>query len=69
MMVAKGEAIDQPGRYQGSNALVRLDGDALAGAKRFVELGFEHHVAMCYGDVVDEMAALAARWGIELVRI
>ena len=69
MMVAKGEAIDQPGRYQGSNALVRLDGDALAGAKRLVELGFEHHVAMCYGDVVDEMAALAARWGIELVRI
>ncbi|MGI5835851.1 MAG: L-fucose/L-arabinose isomerase family protein [Chloroflexota bacterium] len=69
MLVAKGEVIDRPGRYQGSNALVRMEGDALDGARRLVEMGFEHHVAMCYGDVAKEMAAMADRWGIELVKM
>jgi L-fucose isomerase-like protein len=45
-----------------------MRGDALAGAKKMVEMGFEHHVALTYGDLSEEMEALARAWGIELVK-
>lgn len=69
MLIARGEALDQPPRYQASNALVRLENDAIGAAKKLVELGFEHHVSMCYGDVSEELAMIADRWGIETVRL
>ncbi len=70
LLLTQGEAIDRPPRFSmGSTALVRMDGDAMAGAKKMVELGFEHHVAMTYGDHGAELEALAKSWGIEVVRI
>lgn len=41
----------------------------MAGARKLVELGFEHHVAMCYGDVARETEAMDNRWGIDLVQL
>lgn len=70
MLVMKGEVLDQPPRYSmGASAMVRLEGDAMAAAKQLVEMGFEHHVVMSYGDVSGEMAVLAETWGIEVVRL
>ncbi|MCX5907224.1 MAG: hypothetical protein NTY64_08555 [Deltaproteobacteria bacterium] len=70
MMVTGGEVVDRPPQFsQGSSAVVRLQNDALTGAKRMVELGFEHHVVICYGHVMEEMALLAKAWNIELIKI
>ena len=70
MLVMRGEVLDQPPRYSmGASAMVRLEGNAVAAAKQMVEMGFEHHVVMSYGDVSEEMVALAEAWGIEVVRL
>ena len=70
MLVTGGEVIDTTPHFsQGSSALVQMQGDAMAGAKRMVELGFEHHVVICYGHVMDELAMLADAWNIELIKL
>jgi L-fucose isomerase-like protein len=70
MLVTGGEVIDTTPHFsQGSSALVQMQGDAMAGAKRMVELGFEHHVVICYGQVMDELAMLADAWNIELIKL
>lgn len=70
LWVTEGEALDRPPSYsQGSSAVVRMRGDALASAKRFVELGFEHHVVMCYGHLAEEMSMLAKIWDVELIQL
>ncbi len=69
LLLAAGEAIDRPPRFRmGSTALLKMRGNAMAGAKHMVEMGFEHHVAMTCGDLSGEMEALAQAWGIELIK-
>lgn len=68
MLIMKGEALDEAPMYsQGISAKVKLESDAVEAAGKLVEQGFEHHLIMCYGDVTEELAALAEHWGIETV--
>ncbi len=70
MLVMKGEALDEAPMYsQGISAKVRLQSNAVEAASKLIEQGFEHHVIMCYGDVTEELAALAEHWGIDVVRL
>jgi len=46
-----------------------MEGDAMAGAKKMVELGFEHHVVICYGHGMDELALLANARNIEFIKL
>jgi L-fucose isomerase-like protein len=64
MVVASGEVVRAPISYTGTSGVVRFDapmGDVLHG---LIGGGYEHHVAMVYGDHVGAVAALGRTLGL-----
>ena len=65
-LVGVGEVLDDPQRFRGTSAKVRMagEGDVKARTLRVMALGFEPHYAIAYGDVRAEMLALLSSLGI-----
>ena len=64
LLVTSGEVVQAPLSFTGTSAVVRLDtpvGEAMQG---LIGGGYEHHVAMVYGDHVSAMTALGEKLGI-----
>ena len=68
LLVGSGDVVDAPVQFSGTSAVVRMDG----GAKEFLNClayqGWEYHIALGYGDVRDELAALGSLLDIEVVK-
>ncbi|MHB1628156.1 MAG: L-fucose/L-arabinose isomerase family protein [Bacilli bacterium] len=65
-LIGAGEVLDDPQRFRGTSAKVRLsgDGDVKTRALRVMGLGFEPHYALAYGDVRTELTALLSALAI-----
>ncbi|WP_051663057.1 hypothetical protein [Alicyclobacillus macrosporangiidus] len=69
-LVGLGEVVDEPQRFQGTSGKVRLcgDGDVKERVIRVMELGFEPHYALAYGDVVAQLERLFCTLEIPVTR-
>ena len=65
MLIMKGEALDSPQQFYGTSGEVRLAGDAKATLYALMQEGLEPHYSIVHADIVDELAELAKRLGIE----
>jgi L-fucose isomerase-like protein len=62
-----GEALPAPNRFKGNSLEVVLDGDALSAVRTLVERGFEHHVALAWGELRPQLRQAARLLDLELV--
>lgn len=69
MVISHGEMLDRPMTFTGTSGVVRFDGDAGAVAKRVMDSGLEHHMALAYGDHRDELRDVAAAMGLPVLEI
>lgn len=69
MLIAGGEALDEPRRFQGTSAIVRPDCGAEAFASALARQGWEYHISFVHGDVSEELELLAEMLGMEAVRL
>lgn len=67
LLVAAGESLPEPNRFQGNTAAVRLDADAEAFVHGLVTGGFPHHTVLAWSDVRAPLRTVADRLGIPLV--
>lgn len=67
LLVASGESLPEPNRFQGNTAAVRLDTDAEAFVHGLVTGGFPHHTVLAWSDVRAPLRAAADLLGIPLV--
>lgn len=59
LLIAAGESLPAPNRFQGNTADVRLDADATAFVHGLVTGGFPHHTALSWTDVRPQLRAAA----------
>jgi L-fucose isomerase-like protein len=59
LLIASGESVPAPNRFQGNTADVRLDGDATAFVHGLVTGGFPHHTVLAWTDVRPQLRAAA----------
>ena len=64
LLIASGESIPAPNRFQGNTAEVRLDVDASAFVNSLVVGGFPHHTVLAWQDVRPQLRAAADVLGI-----
>ena len=67
MLIASGEAIPAPNRFQGNTADVVLDTDAEQFVNSLVTGGFPHHTVLAWADVRPGLRAVAKRLNIPVV--
>jgi L-fucose isomerase-like protein len=67
LLLASGESIGEPNRFQGNTAAVRLDTDADRFVHALVTGGFPHHTVLAWTDVRDRMRTAAHLLGIPVV--
>jgi L-fucose isomerase-like protein len=67
LLLASGESIDEPNRFQGNTAAVRLGTDAARFVNGLVTGGFPHHTVLAWTDVRDRMRTAAHLLGIPVV--
>ncbi|GAA5029346.1 L-fucose/L-arabinose isomerase family protein [Terrabacter aeriphilus] len=67
LLLAAGESLPEPNRFQGNTAAVRVDGDASALVTGLVTGGFPHHTVLAWTDVRPQLRAAADRLGITVV--
>jgi L-fucose isomerase-like protein len=67
LLLAAGESIPEPNRFQGNTAAVRLDGDAPQFVTGLVTGGFPHHTVLAWSDVRPQLRAAADLCGISVV--
>jgi len=67
LLLAGGESLPEPNRFQGNTAAVRLDADARAFVHGLVGGGFPHHTVLAWTDVRRELRAAADILGIPVV--
>lgn len=59
LLIAAGESVPEPNRFQGNSAAVRLDADADAFVNGLVTGGFPHHTVLAWTDVRPQLRAAA----------
>ena len=67
LLIAGGEALDEPQKFLGTSVEVQTDYPALKLVTEAVEGGWEPHYALVYGDVREELCEVAKYLGIETV--
>jgi L-fucose isomerase-like protein len=66
MLAATGTALETPMHIRGTVSRVQLDGGADTLLREVLANGWEHHVALIYGDVLPELKLLASMIGAPL---
>ncbi len=64
LMVAGGEVLQAPISFTGTSGVVRFDAPAERALNGLIGQGYEHHVAMVYGDHLGAVAALGQALGL-----
>ncbi|MBO0891447.1 MAG: hypothetical protein J2P14_11040 [Acidothermales bacterium] len=64
LLLASGESLPEPNRFQGNTAAVHLDADAAAFVHGLVTGGFPHHTVLAWSDVRAPLRTAADRLGI-----
>ncbi len=67
LLLAAGESVAEPNRFQGNTAAVRLDHDAAALVTGLVTGGFPHHTVLAWTDVRPQLRVAADRLGITVI--
>lgn len=67
LLLAAGESVPEPNRFQGNTAAVRLDGDAAAFVTGLVTGGFPHHTVLAWSDVRPQLRTAADHLAIPVV--
>lgn len=67
LLIAAGESIPAPNRFQGNSAEIRLDQDAATFVSALIHQGFPHHTVLAWTDVRPQLRALADQLGIRVV--
>ncbi|MEP6799660.1 MAG: hypothetical protein ABI890_15995 [Lapillicoccus sp.] len=67
LLLAAGESIPEPNRFQGNTAAVHLDHDAVDLVTGLVTGGFPHHTVLAWTDVRPQLRAVADRLGIAVI--
>jgi L-fucose isomerase-like protein len=67
LLVASGESVPEPNRFQGNTAAVRLDAQAESFVQGLVTGGFPHHTVLAWTDVRPQLRAAADAYGIPVV--
>ncbi|MEQ8719386.1 MAG: hypothetical protein RIE08_17395 [Acidimicrobiales bacterium] len=69
LVVGAGTVVDGPAPFRGTSGVVRMDPGGRGLLDIVVDEGLEHHYGFVYGDVTDELEALAALLALPLVRL
>ncbi len=69
LVVGGGEMVRAPLPFSGTAGVVRFDRPAAEVLTTVMSEGLEHHYGFAYGDVREELQALAYRWEIPVVRL
>lgn len=64
--IAKGEALDEPKEFLGTSIVVKTENPSLRVVEESVKDGWEPHFAIIYGDVSEELEALAKLYNMEV---
>ncbi|MDR0341997.1 MAG: hypothetical protein LBI49_02590 [Nocardiopsaceae bacterium] len=64
LLIASGESLPEPNRFQGNTAAIRLDTPAGQFARAMVSGGFPHHTVLAWTDVRPQLRAAADLLGI-----
>jgi L-fucose isomerase-like protein len=67
LLLAAGESLAEPNRFQGNTAAVRLAGDAARFVTGLVTGGFPHHTVLAWNDVRPQLRAAADHLGIAVI--
>jgi L-fucose isomerase-like protein len=67
LLLAAGESVPEPNRFQGNTAAVRLDGDATRFVSGLVTGGFPHHTVVGWTDVRPQLRTAADQLEIAVV--
>ncbi len=67
LLLAAGESIPEPNRFQGNTAAVRIDGDAQRFVRGLVTGGFPHHTVLAWTDVRPQLRTAADHLGIPVI--
>lgn len=67
LLLAHGESVPEPNRFQGNTAAVRLDTDAVTFVHSLVTGGFPHHTVLAWTDVRPQLRTAADLVGIPVV--
>jgi len=67
LLIAAGESVPEPNRFQGNSAAVRLDVDAEQFVHGLVTGGFPHHTVLAWNDVRPQLRQAADQLGIRVV--
>lgn len=65
--VALGQVLDKPKQFTGTSVVVKMKGDAESIVNDSVLAGFEPHFVVVYGDVKEQLKALADMYNIECI--
>ncbi|SCK56526.1 hypothetical protein [Streptomyces sp. WMMB 322] len=67
LLIASGESVSEPNRFQGNTAAVRLDAPAAEFVHGLVTGGFPHHTVLAWTDVRPGLRAAADIYGIPVI--
>lgn len=67
LLIASGESLPEPNRFQGNTAAVRLDSPAAEFASAMVSQGLPHHTVLAWADVRPQLRAAADLLGIPVL--
>lgn len=65
LLIATGEGLDTDLFVRGNPLKIRFDSGCDALRREILDNGWEHHFSMAYGDLTEELLALARAWNIE----
>lgn len=69
MVVGGGEMLQRRRPFLGTCGVLRWDPPVTDVLQTVFAYGLEHHLAMTYGEHQDELVALAAHWGMPVIRL
>lgn len=69
IVVAGGEVLERPMAFTGTSGVVRFDEAAEDVLRDIMDSGLEHHIALAYGDCVEELVGIAEVLDLAIVRL
>ena len=67
LLLAAGESLPEPNRFQGNTAAVRVEADATQLVTALVTGGFPHHTVLAWTDIRPQLRAVADHLGLTVV--
>lgn len=67
LLIASGESISEPNRFQGNSAAVHLDASAEDFVYGLISSGFPHHTVIAWSDIRASLRAAADAYGIPVI--